>query len=133
MREGSITRLPFRDEQFDAVAATGVLEYVTDDLEGAAREVARVLRPAGAAVVSFPNHAAPRHLWRGRILYPAVRIAKRVVPYGRPAPQARPLRSVSELEAALLSAGLVVEERRPADRSRHFASQVVLAARKKTV
>ena len=49
-------------------------------------ELARVLRPGGRAVVSFPNHASPRHLWRGRVLYPAVRAAKRVVPRGRPAP-----------------------------------------------
>ena len=86
---GSIDRLPFGDGTFDAVAATGVLEYATDDLDGATRELARVLRPGGRAVVSFPNHASPRHLWRGRVLYPAVRVAKKVVPHNRPAPPER--------------------------------------------
>ena len=130
--EGSIARLPFDDERFDAVAATGVLEYATDDLGGAALELARVLRSGGRAVVSFPNHASPRHLWRGRVLYPAVRAAKRVVPRGRPAPPTLALRSVASLVTALESAGLRVEARRPPGGSRHLASQVLLAVRKET-
>ena len=127
---GSIDRLPFGDGTFDAVAATGVLEYATDDLAGATRELARVLRPAGRAVVSFPNHASPRHLWRGRILYPTVRAAKKLVPFGRPPPPVVARRSLASLEAALESAGLRVEGRRPSGRSRHVAPQVVLSARK---
>jgi SAM-dependent methyltransferase len=128
---GSITALPFPDGRFDTVAATGVLEYVTHDLSAAAHELARVLRPGGTAVVSFPNHRAFGHVWRGRVLYPAVRVAKRVVPRGRPAPPAMPIRSVDDLENALRNAGLVVRERRPPEPSRR-ARQVVLSARKAT-
>lgn len=133
LSEGSIAALPFPDDRFDAVTATGVLEYATDDLSRAVRELSRVLRPDGAAVVSFPNHAAPRYLWRGRILYPAVRAVKRLVPYGRPAPRAVPRSSVSALERALLAAGLCIDERRPTNWSRHVAPQVVLATRKHVV
>ena len=43
--EGPIEQLPFDTESFDAVAATGVLEYATRDLPGAVAELARVLRP----------------------------------------------------------------------------------------
>jgi demethylmenaquinone methyltransferase/2-methoxy-6-polyprenyl-1,4-benzoquinol methylase len=59
---GDAERLPFADGSFDAVSATGVLEYVTD-LGAALREVARVLRPHGRAVLSMPNPFAPYALW----------------------------------------------------------------------
>src|SRR5215218_8715189 len=48
-----IELLPFADESFDAVAATGVLEYA--DVSRSLAELARVLRPSGIAVVSYPN------------------------------------------------------------------------------
>jgi SAM-dependent methyltransferase len=52
-----VERLPFGDASFDAVVATGVIEYV-EDPKVALRELARVLRPGGRAVVSCPNAAA---------------------------------------------------------------------------
>jgi len=57
---GSAGDLPFEDASFDAVTAMGVLEYVPDDAR-MLREMARVLRPGGVAVVTVPNLLSP---WR---------------------------------------------------------------------
>jgi SAM-dependent methyltransferase len=48
---GSVTELPFEDGSFDWVLCTGVLPFVEDDSE-AARELGRVLRAGGCALVS---------------------------------------------------------------------------------
>jgi SAM-dependent methyltransferase len=49
------TQLPFRPITFDLVVASDVLEHIEDDL-AAVSEIARVLRPGGAAIVSVPAH-----------------------------------------------------------------------------
>ena len=56
---GSITDLPFADNSFDLVLATDVIEHVDDD-RLALREVRRVLRPGGRALVTVPAFAS---LW----------------------------------------------------------------------
>jgi SAM-dependent methyltransferase len=56
---GTAESLPFRDETFDVVSALDVLEHLDDDV-GGAREVRRVLRPGGTAVIFVP---ALRILW----------------------------------------------------------------------
>ena len=48
-----ITALPFAEEEFDVVLCSHVLEHVDDD-RGALAEVARVLRPGGAALLLVP-------------------------------------------------------------------------------
>jgi SAM-dependent methyltransferase len=113
MFRGSINALPFSDERFDAVVATGVLEFVVDDLDGAIRELARVLRRDGEAVVSFPNHRAPVNIWRGRVLYPLVRAAKRVLPADRPSPPRVPLVPFRRLLSGFERAGLVIDAIEP--------------------
>jgi SAM-dependent methyltransferase len=138
--EGSITRLPFPEEAFDAVTVTGVVEYVLDDLAAAMEELARVLRSGGLAIVSFPNHLSPVHLWRGRVLYPLVRRVKRVIPFGRPAPLALGLAAPGQLVHALAAAGFEIEAIRPVDvrprsvtserLARRLATQLVFAARR---
>ncbi len=57
---GRAESLPFREEAFDVVAALDVLEHLDDDVAGA-REVRRVLKPGGRAVVFVPAFNA---LWR---------------------------------------------------------------------
>jgi ubiquinone/menaquinone biosynthesis C-methylase UbiE len=57
-RVGDLERIPFPDSEFDAVVCLGVIEYLERD-EGALREIARVLRPGGTAVISTPNAISP--------------------------------------------------------------------------
>ncbi len=47
-------RLPFPDDAFDVVFSHEVLEHVQDD-RAACREITRVLRPGGRAVIFVPN------------------------------------------------------------------------------
>jgi len=110
--EADLCALPFADASFDAVVATGALEYV-GDLDRGLGELARVLRPGGRAVVSFPNYRSPHALWRRFALYPAARLAKRILPLSRPAPM-RPLHPITPaaFERALDAAGLRINERR---------------------
>ena len=56
---GSAEVLPFASERFDVVAALDVLEHLDDDV-GGAKEIRRVLKPGGTAIVFVP---AFRILW----------------------------------------------------------------------
>ena len=53
-----VRRLPFRDESFDAVYSMGTIEHFPDT-ETAVREIHRVLRPGGRAVIGVPNRWDP--------------------------------------------------------------------------
>jgi ubiquinone/menaquinone biosynthesis C-methylase UbiE/VanZ family protein len=55
---GDLEYLPFRDNTFDAVVCLGVVEYLDTD-ERSLREIWRVLRPGGRAVISTPSAIAP--------------------------------------------------------------------------
>ncbi|MCS7087717.1 MAG: class I SAM-dependent methyltransferase [Thermoflexales bacterium] len=61
--------LPFAEATFDVVLSHEVLEHVRDDRQ-ACREMVRVLRPGGRAVVFVPNRNYPFEThgiyWRGR-------------------------------------------------------------------
>lgn len=52
--QGSLEQLPWDDENFDIVVMKHVLEH-TPQPKQALREVARVLRPGGAVVITVPN------------------------------------------------------------------------------
>jgi SAM-dependent methyltransferase len=98
-----VERLPFEAGSFDAVAALGVLEFATS-LDAALAELARVLRPDGRAVVSWPNFGGLYTAWRGGVVY---RLARAL---GRPAPPpARHVLGAGELKARLVAAGLHAE------------------------
>ena len=103
-----VEKLPFKDASFDAVVAVGVLEYA--DLEASLRELARVLRPGGQAVLGVLNSAAPAVVWSRLAMHPVARRVKRRVPFGRPLPPSRrrPL-SLQETQRVLEAAGLAVE------------------------
>jgi SAM-dependent methyltransferase len=102
-----IEELPFAESSFDAVAALGVLEFA-DDPGDAIRELARVLRDGGIAVVSWPNFGSLNTAWRGGVVYPLARAAKRVLPVGRAVPPpARNRLHRAQFTALLRSAGLV--------------------------
>jgi ubiquinone/menaquinone biosynthesis C-methylase UbiE len=85
---GDLRRLPFGDEEFDAVVSSGVLDYVPD-YAAAVRELVRVLRPGGVAVITMPNPHAPWILWKLLVANPLLRAVKRLRPGGRPAPAKR--------------------------------------------
>lgn len=56
---GDLTAMPYRDASFDAVLSCDVLEHLDDD-RGGLREMARLLRPGGCAVLTLPAH---QFLW----------------------------------------------------------------------
>ncbi|MGN6169669.1 MAG: ubiquinone/menaquinone biosynthesis methyltransferase [Solirubrobacteraceae bacterium] len=63
---GEAERLPFGDEEFDALTFTYLLRYV-DDREATMRELARVVKPgARIGMVEFgvPRNPAARSVWR---------------------------------------------------------------------
>ena len=61
MLQGDAFHLPFADATFDKVICSEVMEHV-HDVTGAARELARVLRPGGLAAVTIPT-ATSEHLY----------------------------------------------------------------------
>lgn len=60
LRVGTLEAQEFRDNQFEAVTVSHVIEHVTDP--GALlREVCRTLKPGGRAVITTPNSASHGH------------------------------------------------------------------------
>jgi ubiquinone/menaquinone biosynthesis C-methylase UbiE len=57
---GDIERIPFLDNTFDGVMCLGVMEYLSSD-EPALREMWRVLKPGGRAVITTPSSICPFH------------------------------------------------------------------------
>jgi SAM-dependent methyltransferase len=59
---GDATSVPFKDDSFDHVIASEVLEHIHDD-DGALAELTRVLRPGGTLAVTIPAHLPERICW----------------------------------------------------------------------
>lgn len=63
---GDIERIPFLDNSFDGVMCLGVMEYLSYD-ETALREIWRVLKPGGRAVITTPSSTCPFYYTDGAI------------------------------------------------------------------
>jgi len=74
VREGGGEALPVEDASVDVVTCRKVL-HEFDDVEGALREVARVLRPGGALVLQDFDGAYPR--WKLNLLAALMRVRGR--------------------------------------------------------
>lgn len=59
---GNALSLPFPDASFDRIIASEVMEHIPDD-SGAARELARVLRPGGTIAVTVPSWLPEQVCW----------------------------------------------------------------------
>lgn len=70
--------LRFASGSFDAVMCIGVIDRVPR-AERAIAEMARVLKPNGRLLISFPNLLSPYAIWRGYIYYPAVGFLKDII------------------------------------------------------
>jgi SAM-dependent methyltransferase len=55
---GDVRALPFADDSFDAIYSMGTIEHF-DETEQAVREMARVLKPGGRAIIGVPNRHDP--------------------------------------------------------------------------
>jgi 2-polyprenyl-3-methyl-5-hydroxy-6-metoxy-1,4-benzoquinol methylase len=123
LTQAPIEQLPFADGSFDAVVALGVLEY-SADVGQALRKLARVARPGGTLIVSYPNFDGLRSRVRRPLRTLLGRSTARHV-LGEAA--LRRLAEVAALQVVdvrrLGSAGQVTTKRR--------AVQLVLATRKR--
>ncbi len=70
--------LRFASGSFDAVMCIGVIDRVPRP-ERAIAEMARVLKPAGRLLISFPNLVSPYAFWRGNVYYPTVGLLKSAI------------------------------------------------------
>ena len=104
-----VERLPFADDEFDVVVASGVLEYV-DDRAAVVHELARVMRPGGRAVMTLPNVRSPYLIWNRAAYAPAIRFVKRFVRTAQAAPahRRRPP-SAARFKQMIAAAGLELE------------------------
>jgi len=64
---GDIEKLDFPDGNFDFVLCVGVLEYLKDD-PAALKEIRRVLKDRGEAIITVPNMASPFVLFDKAVL-----------------------------------------------------------------
>jgi ubiquinone/menaquinone biosynthesis C-methylase UbiE len=60
--------LPFDGESFDFAVGLGVFEFT--EIERSLREVARVLRQGGTALIGLRNADAATRLWQRRVMHP---------------------------------------------------------------
>ena len=62
IREGDVQALPYADGTFDGILSLGVIEHVFEGLAAPIREMHRVLKPGGVALVIVPSFNRVRRL-----------------------------------------------------------------------
>ena len=137
-------RLPFRDGSLDFVYAVGVLHHLpgSEAQAGAAREVARVLRPGGRFIVQETNTRNPLFRFYMTYVFPLLRTidegTEQWIPPGQwnasPELRLEALRYFTFLPdwvpRALLAPLLALERRLEAGRFAHFAVHYMAVLRK---
>lgn len=88
---GDIENIKFPDSTFDGVMCLGVVEYLDSD-EPALREMWRVLKPGGYAVITTPNSMCPFY-YIDRAIETMVGVARPVVRTVRPKPPVDPAKA----------------------------------------
>lgn len=68
-----LTSLPFADDSFDLIICLHVLEHIQDDRK-AIRELRRVLKPTGAAVIQVPMFDIPETIEDPKVTTPEGRL-----------------------------------------------------------
>ncbi len=56
--QGNLYRIPFKENSFNKIFCSEVLEHIPDDLQ-ALKEIYRILKPGGKLLVTVPNHHFP--------------------------------------------------------------------------
>ncbi len=59
--EGDVLKMPFKNNSFDKIICSEVLEHIPDDVKGL-KEFTRVLKPEGIVAITVPSHNYP-FLW----------------------------------------------------------------------
>ncbi len=79
-----VLALSYKNGTFDALTAMGLVEYL-DDQDRAMREMARVLKPGGVAIITFPNRYSLWRFWAATlrtVFYPLRTLHKKLT--GKP-------------------------------------------------
>jgi ubiquinone/menaquinone biosynthesis C-methylase UbiE len=77
--EGSVEEIPLEDSTIDAAPCVGVFEYLTDRVR-ALREIFRVLKPDGIAIITIPSLRNPMHFVRQTVRPVAAPILRALIP-----------------------------------------------------
>lgn len=64
---GKIEKINFPDNHFDIIVCMGVVEYIQNNMI-ALREIYRVLKPGGIAVITLPNVKCPYRIWNRLVI-----------------------------------------------------------------
>ncbi len=56
--EGDVLKMPFKNNSFDKIICSEVLEHLPDDVKGL-KEFTRVLKPGGIVAITVPSHNYP--------------------------------------------------------------------------
>ena len=103
--------LPFNDSEIDVITATEVLEHLTEPA-GCLREVARVLKPGGKFIVTFPNATAYFPFMALAEKLPQTTLVKTFLPYEHPQKTLQPIDTVysyKEISILLLENGFEIQ------------------------
>lgn len=75
---GKAEEVDFPDGTFDVVVCMGVVEYLEDDFD-VLKEIHRVLKPEGVAIITLPNKKCPYRIWNRLVIKKLSKIIKNLL------------------------------------------------------